>query len=490
MPNVLSTSSPAAPRPAVPRRPWKGSICVVDDGDSATAKRILKESGLTPDAVAPDVPARSLAERDSFRDRTDPLPWLVVGKLDDPTALHVCAKGAVWCVVEGDKLMRRYVALDESGEYRTWDLGAFPGQGDTLLPTAADGNPRLDRRLRAIVGRLRRFGRAILDWKLALTFVLLGGVVTADDVISDLLRRQASLALSTADWRFDWGEAARDVLLIGFGVAAFAWLAGEWLKVRIAETAPRRRARVLILGLSPLDRLEPAEVDRLDAHGIRPIWRGCLDPRGRLFENDDTPIHPHAASQFDAASKLPLEVCAESADRMVARAKEKGCDEALAHTLVAKPQFPWQQSLRVLAAYLDARRPHEDGFAYDAASPLEHILVVTSEQAQDDYPLFAALLEKKLGDCNRKATVQRTAFSPNVGSIADALKALRDAVDQALSTCPGLREDEIVIDITAAARPFGVAAAVLTMNRDLVFSFVDRDGEVREYDGGVYLARE
>ena len=64
--------------------------------------------------------------------------------------------------------------------------------------------------------------------------------------------------------------------------------------------------------------------------------------------------------------------------------------------------------------------------------------------------------------------------------------AFRSANAWARGGC-GARLSDICIDATAGQKIFGIAAAVVTLNRSLVFTGVNNQGVVRAFDAGVSL---
>jgi hypothetical protein len=479
-------SSPDASPTASARR-WAGKVRVVEGHEAARAQEVV--AAMHPIESPTMLNETSVARIASFRDGVDRLPWLIVGPLCHATAFHVCARGGVWCVVEGDRLVSKYVAISAEGAYVEWCLG--PLRPDEVI---SQSGTRPASRWRRTLGFRRRLWRTIGQWSTWLTFGLLCAVGVADDVISDLLRRDAPLA-GEPDVSIGWAQAALDLSLVVVGFLAFAWLATAWLKVRMSETSPTRHPRVLVIGLSPLDRFDQREFRQLKAADSKPNWWSTLCPGDLAAYADDEggPIHPHAVSQLEAALRLSLPFLSADAKTMVELVKvvPGGRSEQVVDTILGKPYFPWLQNLRAIGAYSGAKRRvgHDAGFAVVGQSPVEHILVLASRQARDDYPLFAALLRSKFKECGWRTQVSRVDCEPDVDSFTQSTAALLQAVEQALTLEADMLEDDIVIDITSAARPFGLAAAVLTMNRDFAFSFVDRAGNVHEFDGGVALAR-
>ncbi|GAB3438802.1 hypothetical protein GCM10027396_03610 [Insolitispirillum peregrinum] len=66
-------------------------------------------------------------------------------------------------------------------------------------------------------------------------------------------------------------------------------------------------------------------------------------------------------------------------------------------------------------------------------------------------------------------------------SVTDALNS---AVDKAMKDHE-VRHNEICIDATAGLKTFSIAAAITTLNRQLVFSYVNNNGEPRYYDAKI-----
>jgi hypothetical protein len=271
------------------------------------------------------------------------------------------------------------------------------------------------------------------------------------------------------------------------GFAAFAVAAKSVLKATVEEgpANDRARARVLIMGLSALPRLRAREYADVDPSAA-PRWfetvKG-IHHDGRLFcDGSNLPIHPVAASQYVAARELPLGILAASehcVEALLEGAKEHGGHdvEAAYKWLRREPQFSWRQNLRAIAFQLDIDSPRP-------LRRLERIVVLTTEKSTKDYPLFAALVGRKLRECGadhvKISEHDRTVDAESFVGVRDVLTDIVEQLEVA--------DDEIVVDVTSLPRPFAIAASVLTMNRDLVFTYVNGEGDIWQYDGEVAVA--
>ncbi|MCB1971979.1 MAG: hypothetical protein KDG54_16370, partial [Geminicoccaceae bacterium] len=63
--------------------------------------------------------------------------------------------------------------------------------------------------------------------------------------------------------------------------------------------------------------------------------------------------------------------------------------------------------------------------------------------------------------------------------------AIREAIS--LARRLGADEHDIVIDATAGLKIFSIAAAIATVNRNLVFTYVNNKGVVRAFDASMQL---
>jgi hypothetical protein len=437
---------------------------------------------------------------DRYRDGTDAddgRSFVVAGDLSHDEAAYVSAKGAIWCRPNSFASFNRHVMLiDAAGAWRQHDLGPFPP------PKPKDKKPGARGKFRGLWRSGRRIARSFWDWRLLLAFAALTIVLVTQTLVTN------SLPLNN-DWPFaaakpDGGEASSlqagappnayiwaaylaGALVVGF--IAFAAVAKSVLSARVEEGRPTRRARTLIMGLSHLPKLSADEFDDLRGAAAKPPWYPTLEAifaDGRLFrDRHNQPIHPISASQIDAAFELPLDLTAMPRGKVHRRLKtETGSGvRELAACLRRRPSLPWQPNLCVIASQLDLDVTFQAGMA-PPPRRLERIVVVTTAKSAKDYPLFAALVRQKLTECGagdvEVCDAGRTVDAESFTEARDVLKAILDQ--------PGRRDEDVVIDITALPRPFALAASVLTMNRELVFTYVNEEREITQYDGEVALS--
>ncbi len=275
------------------------------------------------------------------------------------------------------------------------------------------------------------------------------------------------------------------VLIAGF--LLFAYIAKGIVRPMVDEHPAVRMAVVLIMGLSDLPRLSAKEFDARAREVWHPIL-GAIRHGGKLFSDGmNLPIHPVVVSQLDAAFELPLKISTDTDMKAVERyCAESHKKNELVEMLRRPPRFPWQQNLRVLAFHLGTTGKHQ-------RTKLKKIVVITTDKSAKDYPLFEALVHKKLREfggedvCISQAAcpVDAEKFNDVHALLNEEIKALRSASEGG----EDFADRDIVIDITALPRPFAIAASVLTLNRDLVFSYVNNNGELSEYDGDIAFPR-
>ncbi|GEM_PF-7081802 len=148
----------------------------------------------------------------------------------------------------------------------------------------------------------------------------------------------------------------------------------------------------------------------------------------------------------------------------------------------------WQQGLRIVwrLATLPGRR-----------EPVQAILVITSDGAKgshQDFEGFHALLTDRLTDAVDRgaltgpvpAIVHLTQGGIDFEEYSDMFDTLNRAVDHARDIY-GAGHDEVCIDITAGLKVFSIAAANVTMNRKLIFSYINNEGEPQYYDATIEL---
>lgn len=176
-------------------------------------------------------------------------------------------------------------------------------------------------------------------------------------------------------------------------------------------------------------------------------------------------------------------------------------DKARAAHLRGLARHPWQQPLRMIWRHVDPDRAGE-------GHRLERIIVVPSLGHDPAATIekragsvrcaeaFKALLVSKMGELDPPADVSVRIAHPvryeNLEETADALlNAVRDARRDHTHRHRGRRgraRGGICVDVTAGFKPFSIAAALVTMNEDLIFGYVDTDGQPKFYDARVEVA--
>lgn len=200
---------------------------------------------------------------------------------------------------------------------------------------------------------------------------------------------------------------------------------------------------------------------------------------------------------------LPMQDIAASKagiSALAAQAKADG-DDTRAQNLTVAGKTSWQQPFRLIWTLWAAERRR---------TPLRAILIVTSKGADpaagDPKPMpgsetqvdaFIELLADRLRDAAghgpdarplpeiHKVTLDGIDFE----EYTDVVAMLNQAVSQAERTF-GVSHNRICVDITAGQKVFSVAAAMVTMNRRLIFSYVNNQGKTLFYDARINIGGE
>ncbi|MFC7452230.1 hypothetical protein [Insolitispirillum peregrinum] len=147
------------------------------------------------------------------------------------------------------------------------------------------------------------------------------------------------------------------------------------------------------------------------------------------------------------------------------------------------PRHPWQQNLRIVWDHMKEQ---------SHPKTMKAILVIASEASCPHFSNFQAILMGRLGDAIQRGIINggipeiKMVTSDGIdfedyNSVTDALNS---AVDKAMKDHE-VRHNEICIDATAGLKTFSIAAAITTLNRQLVFSYVNNNGEPRYYDAKI-----
>jgi len=165
-----------------------------------------------------------------------------------------------------------------------------------------------------------------------------------------------------------------------------------------------------------------------------------------------------------------------------------------------RQSHPWQQNLRMIWHHVQ-RTPQEVG------QTLERVIVLPSRGSRPeakeetaagswkDAQTFKRLLEEKLTEIGSTATVELSESGVdylNLEETADVLSTLVQNAQQRRGGRHRRRASRfgsgICVDVTAGLKPFSIAAALVTMNEDLIFGYVDNDGQAKFYDARVEVA--
>lgn len=180
-----------------------------------------------------------------------------------------------------------------------------------------------------------------------------------------------------------------------------------------------------------------------------------------------------------ALERLPIELASQDT-RTIATRK----DESPEWSALGSGATPWQQAFRIVWDHVSSNR----------RQPLRAILVVPSTKTSREFDVFKALLEDRLAEAVARTVI--TDPLPTIESMAPngidyedyntVVDALSSAVDHAIVRY-GAKHDQICVDATAGSKIFSIAAAIVTMNRKLIFSYVNNEGVPRYYDAGIEL---
>lgn len=182
-----------------------------------------------------------------------------------------------------------------------------------------------------------------------------------------------------------------------------------------------------------------------------------------------------------AMKVLPIEETA-----MDEPAQKKRQDLATDKTLLANlidGRHAWQQGLRIVWHHIAA--PHR-------TEALKAVLIVVSAESHTDFTEFKALLSERLNDAKQRGHINGTIPKIDLATpegidfenYNDTVDTLNAAVDIAVKKHKA-NHSQICIDATAGLKIFSIAAAMVTLNRKLIFSYVNNDGRPRYYDAKI-----
>ena len=267
------------------------------------------------------------------------------------------------------------------------------------------------------------------------------------------------------------------IFLLTLVVALVVFGFSGWQLKRVAEEALSSRARassdpvdprlgarpVLIMGLSPLVKREP-EAIRAD------IGRAI----GGAFGAAEVALSVRDFATFQKA--------------------------AAAEGRPTPTVTPWQQSIRAMWFHARPKVLPE--------RRLKRVLVLPSQQSKDQIDLFKEYVDALFRGTIEVDVVRHASGAAEPFCIRDAegkewrdydrYDYVRDGLERAKdqAKASGTYDDaDICIDTTPGQKPFSIAAAIMTLNSDVVFSYVtsalvgsERGGEVRVYDAHIDVA--
>jgi hypothetical protein len=158
---------------------------------------------------------------------------------------------------------------------------------------------------------------------------------------------------------------------------------------------------------------------------------------------------------------------------------------------------PWQQNIRAMRFHASPRVPAE--------RRLKKALVLPSQESTGQFVLFKEYADALFKGEVEVDFVRQSPGAPQFFCIRDAngnesrdyesYDYVRDGLERAKDQAivgHKYRVADICIDTTPGQKPFSIAAAIMTLNTDVVFSYVtsaqpgsDRGGEVRLYDAHI-----
>ncbi len=311
-------------------------------------------------------------------------------------------------------------------------------------------------------------------WLLFLALMLPMSAGWAGDSLLDLIRLQTSWPAGASwyclDGWFGWWQSvvrpwsplshARMAGTVGgtviFGLTALALYRARRMLLtthaRVLPDATPDRRTVLIMGLSPK-----------------------YPPGGP----DAAKVARDAA--IAAMRALPIEVSILDDDAQKER-QEIEPDNQLLNDLV-KGRPAWQQGLRIVWHHIAAP---------SRTQALKAVLIVTSDKSHSDFTEFREFLLNRLADAKQRGLIKGTVptvelMTPSGLDFEDynsVVDTLNMTVDKALDRFK-VGHGQICLDATAGLKIFSIATAMVTLNRKLIFSYVNQAGQPRYYDAKI-----
>ncbi|MCF8483442.1 MAG: hypothetical protein K9H25_23710 [Rhodospirillum sp.] len=168
-----------------------------------------------------------------------------------------------------------------------------------------------------------------------------------------------------------------------------------------------------------------------------------------------------------------------SADVRVLLAQERTPERG--ETLAGVTRHPWRQNLRAIYTHLTVSSYGE---------PLRKIIVIPSIESAPQAGMFKGLVLGLLDRAGRRDVGVEVTEGIDYENFDDVTGILDRVLAQVKTTHRGALLDgagTVCIDITSGTKIFSVGAATMTMNRDLLFSYVNMAGVTVFYDARVLV---
>lgn len=136
----------------------------------------------------------------------------------------------------------------------------------------------------------------------------------------------------------------------------------------------------------------------------------------------------------------------------------------------------WQQPLRIIWHELKKSAEHAD-------HPLREVHLFASKESSERFDDFIAVISPLLSTWPLGAVslpTQPEIVDPN--NLEDCSTAVRDAI---IAREEQYDQQQICVDATAGSKPFSIAVALATLNREMTFVYVGNDGTPNFYDTNV-----
>lgn len=255
------------------------------------------------------------------------------------------------------------------------------------------------------------------------------------------------------------------------GFLVFALAALSLLRFRHALGFPTSDARILPKG----------------AYEGRSVLIMGLSPKRREGDIEQAAIGLMASLPLER-SGAPSDELKESIGRLSTDDPEKPTLERNQKILDSYSRNPWRQNFRLIWHHLAGDR---------VTRPLRRVIVVTSEGASGSQACvneFMELVRGRVEDAMTRGVISRHPFDiaaiPGDGINFEDYTAVFNELTRVVEAAGKdyqAKHDDICIDVTAGQKIYSVAAAVVTMNRKLIFSYVNGEGKPRFYDARIEL---